>query len=131
MKKILIFLYLIVVNTMVFSQTFNITEYKNSNQSKFVKSSGQLISDKTEIKIFDSNKKLIMNFKIANLLDDFTYSDRIICDGVDAILKEYLIIEIRYDKTYDTFIWTIFYEDGYAIIKTKKYEQIFNLHFSR
>ena len=130
MKKILIFLYLIVVNTMVFSQTFNITEYKNSNQSKFVKSSGQLISDKTEIKIFDSNKKLIMNFKIANL-DDFTYSDRIICDGVDAILKEYLIIEIRYDKTYDTFIWTMFYEDGYAIFKTKKYEQTFNLHFSR
>ena len=130
MKKILIFLYLIVVNTMVFSQTFNITEYKNSNQSKFVKSSGQLISDKTEIKIFDSNKKLIMNFKISNL-DDFTYSDRIICDGVDAILKEYLIIEIRYDKTYDTFIWTMFYEDGYAIFKTKKYEQTFNLHFPR
>lgn len=130
MKKILIFLYLIVVNTMVFSQTFNITEYKNSNQSKFVKSSGQLISDKTEIKIFDSNKNLIMNFKIANL-DDFTYSDRIICDGVDAILKEYLIIEIRYDKTYDTFIWTMFYEDGYAIFKTKKYEQTFNLHFPR
>ena len=119
MKKILIFLYLIVINTVVFSQTFNVIEYKNSNQSKFVKTSGQLISDKTEIKIFDSNKNLIMNFKIANL-DDFTYSDKIICDGVDAILKEYLIIELRYDKTYDVFIWTMLYEDGYAIFKTKR-----------
>ena len=50
-------------------------------------------------------------------------------NGFIISLYEYLIIEIRYDKTYDTFIWTMFYEDGYAIFKTKKYEQTFNLHF--
>ena len=119
MKKILIFLCFIVLSTLAFSQTFNIIEYKNSNQNEFTKTSGKLISDKTEIKIFDSEKSLIMDFKIANI-DDYTYSNKIICDGVDSILKEYLIIELKYDKTNNIFIWTMLYEDGYCIFKTKK-----------
>ena len=116
MKKILIFLCFIVLSTLAFSQTFKVTEYRNSEQSKFSKTDGTLIFNNEEIKIFSDTGKLIMDFKINSI--DNSKSYEIICSGIETILDEFMIVKITYNKTSRTFDWTIIYIEGYAIFKT-------------
>ena len=118
MKKILIFLCFIVLSTITFSQTFKITEYRNSKQFNFSKTSGTLVFNEKEIKIFNPEGTLIMDFKISSI--DDSNSNEVFCDGIDVILDEYLVIKITYHKINNTFNWTIIYLDGYAIFKTKR-----------
>lgn len=100
-------------------QTYEIFEYKNQELAYFYKTSGTLISNEKEIKIIGPDGELMMDFKIDNL-NDFIFPNKVIYDGKDLIIEERLIIELIYYKLSNTFIWTIMYNGGYAIFKTKQ-----------